>query len=120
MAYAIIAEFQAKPGRDDELERILLETSAYSLDEEPGCLRFEVIQLTDEHGQVLPGKFRTNELFLDWAGVEAHRASPRTPGRIALIREVAMSTVIAHGVVAPDSMRHLADPMVSSRFPGAE
>ena len=104
MAYAIIAEFEAKPGRSQELEQILLETSVYSLDEEPGCLRFEVVRLTDEKGAIIPGRFRTNELFSDWAGVQDHRASPRTPIRIARIREVASSSVIAHGYVLAASM----------------
>lgn len=104
MAYTIIAEFEAKSGCALELEQILCETSVYSLGEEPGCLRFEIIRLTDENGCVIPGRFRTNELFSDWAGVEAHRASPRTPTRIARIREVAVSTVIAHGEVVAETI----------------
>lgn len=99
-AYAIIARFEAKPGCEEELRGILLETSVYALRDEPGCSRFEILQGVGPDGQILPNVFMTNELFDDWAAVEAHRNDARTPGRAAAIRALtAAQTRIEHAVV---------------------
>lgn len=79
--YAIIARFEAKEGREEELRAILLEAAAIALAEEPGCRRFEILQGVDDQGVVLPNVFMTNELFDDYEAVEAHRNSWRTPIR---------------------------------------
>ena len=97
MKYAIVAEFDIIPGCEAELEQILRDTARWALEEEPRCLRFEVIKPTDEHGQPIPNRLMTNELFDGFEGVEEHRKSPRTPPRIAAIRKlVASPTRITH------------------------
>jgi autoinducer 2-degrading protein len=89
--YAIVARFVAKPGCAMELRTILLDTAKLALEEEPGCHRFEILQGLDADGNSLPDVFMTTELFDDFAAVEAHRNSWRTPIRIARIRELVVS-----------------------------
>ena len=98
--YAIVAEFDILPGCEEELERILRETARYALEEEPRCIRFEVIRPTDENGTPIPNRLMTNELFLGFEGVQEHRGSFRTPPRIAAIRKlVASPTRIVHALL---------------------
>lgn len=100
MKYAIVAEFDVRPGCEEELERILRDTARYALEEEPRCIRFEVIRPTDENGRPIPNRLMTNELFDGFEGVQDHRASYRTPPRIAAIRKlVASPTRIIHAMV---------------------
>lgn len=98
--YAIIAEFDIIPGCEAELEQILRDTAKWALEEEPRCLRFEVIKPTDDRGHPIPNRLMTNELFDGFEGIEQHRASVRTPPRIAAIRKlVASPTRIVHAVL---------------------
>ncbi|MGN6358257.1 MAG: putative quinol monooxygenase [Novosphingobium sp.] len=99
MQFSIVAEFEIKPGCEVEFRELLLETARYARLEEPGCLRFEIIQPTDRDGNPIPGKLMTNELFEDFAGVEAHRASPRTPPRIRRVEELTSSRRVVHAAV---------------------
>lgn len=86
--YAIIARFFAKPECATELRNVLFDTAKVALEEEPGCHRFEILQGVDAAGNILPDVLMTNELFDDFAAVEAQRNSWRTPIRIARIREL--------------------------------
>jgi autoinducer 2-degrading protein len=90
--YTIVARFVAKPECAAELLGVLLETAKIAAEEEPGCRRFEILQGVDAAGNALPDVFMTNELFDDFAAVEAHRNSWRTPIRIARIRELIASS----------------------------
>ncbi len=99
MPFAIVAEFEIKPGCEAEFEALLLETAYHALREEPACLRFEVIQPTDRDGNPIRGRLMTNELFADFAGVEAHRASPRTPPRIQRVEALTLSRRVIHASV---------------------
>ena len=102
--YVIIARFEAKDGCEAELRAVLLEAAAIALAEEPGCRRFEILQGVDEHGRVTPRIFMTNELFDDYAAVEAHRNSWRTPIRIDRIRALVTARGrIEMGIVAGDA-----------------
>ncbi|MEU6375779.1 antibiotic biosynthesis monooxygenase family protein [Streptomyces sp. NPDC046909] len=100
--YTIIARFEAKPGCEDELREILLETARYALAEEPSCERFEILQATDEDGRPMPNVFMTNELFHDFDGVEAHRGSWRTPIRIDRLRPLRVASRIEHAILLTD------------------
>lgn len=99
MHYAIIAEFEIKPGCEEELLALLHETAHFALTEEPKCLRFEIIKPTDPDGNPTPNRLMTNELFEDYEGVEAHRNSPRTPIRVEKIRKLVSGVDIRHAVL---------------------
>jgi len=69
MAYAVTAEWVARPDTGDEIAE-LLATVAERTRAEPGCLYFSAQRLEDD-----PRTFLLYELFADPAALEAHRAS---------------------------------------------
>lgn len=73
----IIVEFETVNGAEAEFTRIMLDHARRTLNEEPGCLRFEVIRPLDENGQPKPDALIVNELYADETAVAAHRANPR-------------------------------------------
>jgi quinol monooxygenase YgiN len=73
----IIVEFETVDGAEAEFTRIMLDHARRTLNEEPGCLRFEVIRPLDESGRPRRNALIVNELYADRAAVVAHRANPR-------------------------------------------
>jgi (4S)-4-hydroxy-5-phosphonooxypentane-2,3-dione isomerase len=79
----VIVEFEANEGCQDELAASLRDHARRTLHEEPGCLRFEVIQQTDEAGNPVANRLLVNELYANAAAFETHKANPRMPGLAA-------------------------------------
>lgn len=73
----IIVEFETLEGAEPEFIRVISDHAQRTLNEEPGCLRFDVIKPLGQDGQPLPNKIMVNELYADEAAVEAHNANPR-------------------------------------------
>ena len=73
----IIVEFETVEGAEAEFTRVMLDHARRTVNEEPGCLRFEVIRPLDENGRPKPNALIVNELYADEAAVVAHRANPR-------------------------------------------
>jgi len=80
---AIIVEFEAQPGRENEVRDLLAAHARRTLAQEPGCLRFEVLEPLDTDGEPLSGRVVVNELYADRAAVDAHEGEPR----LAQLRE---------------------------------
>lgn len=74
---ALIVEYETHPDKEAEFEAVIRAHAQACLNEEPGCLRFEVLRPLDDAGQLLPNKFMANELFADHEALIAHRATPR-------------------------------------------
>jgi quinol monooxygenase YgiN len=66
----VIADYQAHPGRGDELARILPGHVAQTR-EEPGCVMFVAYRDSDD-----PDHFMLYEQYRDEAAFQAHRQSP--------------------------------------------
>jgi autoinducer 2-degrading protein len=77
MKLALIVEYETKPGNESEFDAVLRAHALRCLDEEPGCLRFEVIRPLDEEGNIIPNRFMANELFSDREALTAHRSTAR-------------------------------------------
>lgn len=73
----IIVEFETLEGAEPEFVRIISDHASRTLNEETGCLRFDVIKPLGEDGQPLPNKVMVNELYADQAAVDVHNANPR-------------------------------------------
>lgn len=73
----IIVEFETLEGAEPEFIRIMSDHAMRTLNEEPGCLRFDVIKPLDEDGAPIDNKVMVNELYADQAAVDAHNANPR-------------------------------------------
>lgn len=64
---AIIVDFEAHPGKGEEVRDALRTQARNSLEKEPGCRHFDVCADPDD-----PHKFFLYELYDDDAAVEAH------------------------------------------------
>lgn len=73
----IIVEFETLEGAEPEFTRIIADHAQKTLQEETGCLRFDVIKPLGEDGEPLPNKVIVNELYASEEAVATHRANPR-------------------------------------------
>jgi (4S)-4-hydroxy-5-phosphonooxypentane-2,3-dione isomerase len=62
---------QVKPEHAAEFLEVVRHDAEHSENDEPGCLRFEVIQDKDN-----PNRFYFYEVYRDEAALEAHRQTP--------------------------------------------
>ncbi|HWL70722.1 MAG TPA: antibiotic biosynthesis monooxygenase [Geminicoccus sp.] len=76
---AIIVEFDTLDGQEAEFTRLISEHARLTLEEEEGCLRFEVIKPIERDGTPIPNKVMVNELYADEAAVTRHEQNPRMP-----------------------------------------
>ncbi|MBB3143671.1 quinol monooxygenase YgiN [Phyllobacterium trifolii] len=78
-ALTIIVEFETHEGREEEFIALIREHARKTLEEEPGCLRFEVIKPIERNGTPIANKVMVNELYANEAAVTAHENNPRLP-----------------------------------------
>ncbi len=76
----IIVEFETLDGSEEAFTALMRDHARKTLNEEPGCLRFEVIKPVERDGTPVPNRLMVNELYADEAAVTAHEANPRMPG----------------------------------------
>ena len=69
--FAIWVSVHVKPDRKDEFLAAIEEDSRGSREDEPGCLRFDVLQAVDD-----PNHYYFYEVYRDEAALTAHRAAP--------------------------------------------
>ena len=69
--FAIWVSVQVKPERRDDFLRAIEEDARGSREDEPGCLRFDVLQDGAD-----PDRYYFYEVYRDEAALEAHRAAP--------------------------------------------
>ena len=74
---AIIVEFQLKPGKQAEFEKLIRAHAERSLKEEKGCLRFDVLQPLDSDGSLIADCIWLTELYANKEAVKEHEDSPR-------------------------------------------
>eukprot|EP01133_Synstelium_polycarpum_P025935 gene25935-31140_t len=70
-------EFETHEGREEEFITLIREHARKTLDEEPGCLRFEVIKPIARDGTPIANKVMVNELYANEVAVTAHENNPR-------------------------------------------
>ncbi len=76
----VIVEYETNEGCDAKLIASLRDHARRTLNEEPGCLRFEVIRPTDTHGNPIGNRVMVSELYASEAAFAAHKANPRMAG----------------------------------------
>ena len=74
---ALIVEYETHAGKAEVFLEAMRAHAKGCLAEEPGCLRFEVLQPIDENGKPIPNRFLATELFAGHDALAAHRATPR-------------------------------------------
>jgi len=68
---ALIVTIQIKPEHRDAFMESMLDDARGSNNDEPGCLRFDVLQDSED-----PNKIHLYEVYKDQAAVDAHRQAP--------------------------------------------
>jgi autoinducer 2-degrading protein len=69
--FALIVPLKVKPEMREKFLAAAQEDSICSVRDEPGCLRFDVLQDNSD-----PNRFFFYEVYADEKAVEAHRAAP--------------------------------------------
>ncbi len=67
----VIAELTAKPGSETALRELMV-PFAEGARNEPGCVHYTLMEVTDE-----PGRFLTYEIWRDKAAIDAHMVTPQ-------------------------------------------
>ena len=81
--FALVVPLKVKPEMREKFLAAAQEDSICSVRDEPGCVRFDVLQDNTD-----PNKFFFYEVYLDESAVEAHRASPHYARWRAVASEV--------------------------------
>jgi autoinducer 2-degrading protein len=98
-AIAIIVEFETVDGSEAEFTRVIGEHARLTRDEEPGCLRFEVIKPINRDGTPIPNKVMVDELYADMDAVATHEKNPRMKPLGAAIAPLLVSRRLIHAAV---------------------
>jgi quinol monooxygenase YgiN len=69
--YVIIAPIQIKEGHKDQFIEAIIEDAKGSVNDEPGCLRFDVVQDAGD-----PNRIWLYEVYEDEAAFQAHTQAP--------------------------------------------
>ena len=69
--YVIVAPIQIKEGHKEEFIKAMLEDARGSVNNEPGCLRFDVIQDATDHNRIW-----LYEVYKDEMAFQAHLQAP--------------------------------------------
>jgi len=81
--YALIVPIKVKPEMREKFLAAAMDDSICSVRDEPGCVRFDVLQDNTD-----PNKFFFYEVYQDAKALEAHRASAHFPRWRAAAAEV--------------------------------
>lgn len=73
----IIVEFETHDGCADQLLALLRDHALLTLQEEVGCLRFDVVRPLGEDGGLLPDRILVDALFSSEAALAAHERDLR-------------------------------------------
>lgn len=75
----VIVEFETNEGCEEQFTALIRDHASRTRQEEPGCLRFEVIKPVEADGRPLRNRIMVNELYADEAALAAHERNPRLP-----------------------------------------
>jgi quinol monooxygenase YgiN len=73
----MVVEFNLKPGQHAAFDRIIGEHARRTLEEEPGCERFDVLQPVGRDGAPDQARVLLCEIYRDQAAVDEHGKDPR-------------------------------------------
>ena len=69
--FAIVGLCRVKPDKIEEFKEVVLDDARHSVLDEPGCLRFDVVQEDED-----PTKFWLHEVYRDRAAFDHHLTTP--------------------------------------------
>jgi len=74
---SIIVEYEINEGSMEDFSSLIRDHARRTLAEEPGCLRFEILQPVDDTGQPIVNRMMVSELYADETAARAHGNRPR-------------------------------------------
>jgi len=75
----VIVEYEVESANKAKLAESISAHARRTLDEEPGCIWFDIVSPTDLAGQQIDDRLVIFELYRDAEAFEKHRASPNLP-----------------------------------------
>ena len=75
--HTVIVEFEIEEGRAAEFRALIIEHARRTLEEEQGCLRFEVLEIIDRDGSAAPGHIMAHEVYASRLAFAQHEQNPR-------------------------------------------
>lgn len=102
---AMVVEYTVKSGKKEILLNILREHARLTVKQEPGCLRFEVLQPVNEDGSPIPERLMLTELYADEAAAAAHARNPRLTTLLARIRPMLREEKVIRTMVLAPSLQ---------------
>lgn len=69
--FAVVVRIQIKPGKRDQFIKAMLDDAVGSVDNEPDCLLFNVVQNSED-----PDRIHLYEVYKDEDAFERHRQTP--------------------------------------------
>ena len=75
----VIVEYEVEPADKPKLVEIINAHARRTLNEEPGCIWFDLVQPIDQAGNPADDRLVIFELYRDSDAFDKHRASPNLP-----------------------------------------
>jgi quinol monooxygenase YgiN len=89
MSYTLIVDFEVKDGTADQVLALVSENARNSVEKEPGCLQFDVMQAQDN-----PNRIMLFEVYADEAAFQAHGKSAHIQEFLAKARPMFVKTTM--------------------------
>lgn len=91
--YVISVDFEIKDGMLDQALPLIVENATRSVQDEPGCLQFDVVQANDN-----PNRLILFEVYKDEAAFQAHTKMAHVADFLAKARPMFAKTVMTKAV----------------------
>ena len=76
---AIVVEFEIDAAAKAQLMSIIRAHARRTKEQEPGCIRFDILEPQEDGGKKSADRLMLFELYRDKEAFDAHRASPNLP-----------------------------------------
>jgi|SRR3954469_11287097 autoinducer 2-degrading protein len=87
--YTLIVDFEVKDGTADQVLALVSENARNSVEKEPGCLQFDVMQAADN-----PNRLMLFEVYSDEAAFQAHGKTAHIQEFLAKARPLFVKTTM--------------------------
>ena len=89
MSYTLIVDFEVKEGTADQVLALVSENARNSVEKEPGCIQFDVMQAQDN-----PHRFMLFEVYENEAAYQAHGKTAHIQEFLAKARPMFVKTTM--------------------------
>jgi len=92
MSYTLIVDFEVKEGTADQVLAAVSENARNSVEKEPGCLQFDVMQAQDN-----PNRIMLFEVYENEAAFQSHLKTPHLAAFLEKARPMFVKTTMIKG-----------------------